>query len=59
MTTHSNSKPRADRKAIGFGIGSVLFVAVLVVILFLLGQSMVHHRFHQGGRVHRNGSFGQ
>jgi hypothetical protein len=38
---------------------SVLIVVVLVVILFVLGQSMVRHRFHQGGRVQWNGSVGQ
>jgi hypothetical protein len=42
-----------------FRIGQFLFVAVLVVTLFLLGQSMVRHRFFQGGREHRNGSIGQ
>jgi hypothetical protein len=36
-----------------------MFAAVLAVILFLLGQSMVRHRFFQGGREHRNGSIGQ
>ena len=42
-----------------FGIGQFLFVVVLAVILFLLGQSMVRHRFFEGGRFHRNGSIGQ
>jgi hypothetical protein len=41
------------------GIGQFLIVVVLAVILFLLGQSMVRHRFCQGGRDHRNGSIGQ
>jgi hypothetical protein len=40
-------------------MGSFLFLAVLAFLFFLLGQSMVHHRFFQGGRVHRNGSIGQ
>jgi hypothetical protein len=42
-----------------FGIGRFLFVIVLAAVFFLLGQSMVGHRFFQGGRVHRNGSVGQ
>jgi len=42
-----------------FGIGHFLFIVFLAVIFFLLGQSMVRHRFFQGGRVHRNGSIGQ
>jgi hypothetical protein len=49
----------AGREPPSFGIGQFLFVVVLVVILFLLGQGMVRHRFHEGGRVHRNGSTGQ
>ena len=39
--------------------GQFVFVFVLVVILFLLGQSMVRHRFFQGGREHGNGPIGQ
>jgi predicted Na+-dependent transporter len=36
-----------------------LFVVFLAVIFFMLGHSMVRHRFFQGGRTHRNGSVGQ
>jgi len=42
-----------------FGGKEWLFALLLAVLFFLLGQSMVHHRFFQGGRVHRNGSIGQ
>jgi hypothetical protein len=42
-----------------FGPREFLFVVFLAVILFLLGHSMVRHRFFQGGRFHRNGSLGQ
>jgi len=28
----------------------------LALILFWLAQSMVRHRFHEGGRLNRNGS---
>ncbi len=59
MTTYLNTTDPAGRKPPSFGIGQFLFVVVLAVILFLLGQSMVRHRFHEGGRVHRNGSNGQ
>ena len=41
------------------GIGKFLFVAVLTVLFFLLGHSMVQHRFHEGNRRHHNGSLGQ
>jgi hypothetical protein len=59
MTTSLNTPTPAGREPPSFGIGQFLFVVVLAVILFLLGQGMVHHRFHEGGRVHRNGSTGQ
>jgi hypothetical protein len=59
MTTYLNATDPLGRKPPSFGIGQFLFVLVLAVILFLLGQSMVRHRFHEGGRVHRNGSNGQ
>jgi hypothetical protein len=49
----------AGREPPSFGIGQLVFAVVLVVILLLLGQSMVRHRFFQGGRDHRNGSIGQ
>jgi hypothetical protein len=40
-------------------IGRLVFVVVLAVILLLLGQSMVRHRFVDGGRVRPNGSIGR
>jgi hypothetical protein len=45
-----NTQPPARRKPPSFGITEFLFVIFLTVILFLLGQSMVEHRFFQGGR---------
>jgi hypothetical protein len=42
-----------------FGTKHFLFVLLLALLFFLLGHSMVSHRFFQGGRVHRNGSVGQ
>jgi len=42
-----------------FGTKHFLFVLLLAVLFFILGHSMVRHRFFQGGRVHRNGSVGQ
>jgi hypothetical protein len=58
MTTLNTTGP-AGSKPPSFGIGQFLFVLVLAVILLLLGQSMVRHRFFRGQRVHRNGSIGQ
>ena len=59
MTTYLKTTDPTGRKPPSFGIGQFLFAVVLAVILFLLGQSMVRHRFFQGGREHRNGSIGQ
>jgi hypothetical protein len=59
MTTDLNATDPAGRKPPSFGIGQFLLIVGLAVILFLLGHSMVRHRFFQGGRVHRNGSIGQ
>jgi hypothetical protein len=66
MIPQSDSADRSGRRqgkfAIGeflYRVGKVLLVAVLFVLFFLLGQSMVRHRFFQGGRYHANGSVGQ
>ena len=54
-----NTPTPARREPPSFGMGQLLFAVALVAILALLGQSMVHHRFFQGGREHWNGSIGQ
>jgi hypothetical protein len=36
-----------------FGIGKFLFSVILALILLLLIQTMVHHRFFRGGTVKR------
>ncbi|MGA7632694.1 MAG: hypothetical protein WCB11_18180 [Terriglobales bacterium] len=59
MTTYLSMTERRRRSTPSFGIGKLLFAIVLAILFFLLGQSMVHHNFHQGMRVHRNGSIGQ
>ena len=41
MTTYSNTPAPEGEKPPSFGIGKFLFVVVLAVILFLLGQGMV------------------
>ena len=33
-----------------------LVFVVLAVAFFLLAQSMVRHRFHEGGRIDRHGT---
>jgi len=56
MTTDSNSAAPGGRKPPRFGIGTFLFIGILAVIFFLLGQSMVRHRFFRGGWINRNGT---
>jgi hypothetical protein len=57
---------RATRKTHRFSVGEFLlriakplFVTLLAVLLFLLGQAMVRHRFFQGSRYRDNGTVGQ
>jgi hypothetical protein len=56
MTTDTNTTASKGPKSPRFGIRHFLFVVVLALILFWLAQSMVRHRFHEGGRLNRNGS---
>ena len=55
MTTYSNTTALKGRKSPRVGIRTLLFIVVSTVIFFLLAQSMVRHRFHEGGWVNRNG----
>ena len=56
MTTDLNTPPPGGEKPPSFGIGKLLFALALVIIFFLLLQSMVHHRFFRGGWVNRHGT---
>ena len=58
MTSDSNTPGPAGSRPPRFGIGSLLFVVVLGVVIFLLAQNMIRHRFFRGGWVNRNGSIG-
>jgi hypothetical protein len=55
MRTNLNKADRAREKSPWFKIGKFLFLAGLAVAVFLLLQSMVHHRFFRGGWVNRYG----
>jgi hypothetical protein len=55
MTTRIR-RPLKDESHPRYGIRMFLFIVVLTFIFFLLAQSMVRHRFHEGGWVNRNGS---
>jgi hypothetical protein len=59
FNTTGNSTDPQEPKPPTFGTREFLFVVFLAIIFFMLGHSMVQHRFFQGGRVHRNGSIGQ
>ena len=58
MTTNSNKERFMGSKSPWFGIGKFLFVVSLIVIFFLLAQSMMRHRFLEGGRFRLNGTIG-
>jgi len=58
MTTDLNTtghEGREREKSPWFQVAKFLFVVGFVVALFLLGVSMVNHRFFQGGHMDRHG----
>ena len=55
MTNQSQPPDPADQKLRRFQIGLTVFLIVLLIAFFLLGQSMVSHRFFRGGRLDRYG----
>jgi hypothetical protein len=55
MKTYSNPKGVNGPNSPRFRLRVFLFVVFLTYIFFLLAQSMVRHRFHEGGRINRNG----
>ena len=59
MTNSSNPSPDPERETSIFQVVTIVFVALFFAVVLMLGISMVHHRFFQGQRVHRNGSVGQ
>jgi hypothetical protein len=59
MDSSLNTTDPAGPKPPSFGTREFLFALLLAALFFLLGHSMVRHRFFQGGRIHRNGSVGQ
>lgn len=59
MVKAANSSPEPERETPLLLALKIGLIALFVVLVFLLGFSMVHHRFFQGQRVHHNGSVGQ
>jgi hypothetical protein len=56
MTTYSNTTGPAEPKSRWFGIVRFLLIVALAVSFFLLGLSMVRHRFFRGGWVNSHGT---
>jgi len=40
-------------------LAKFLSILLMAAVFFLLAQSMEHHRFHEGGRLHHDGSIGR
>jgi hypothetical protein len=55
MATDLNTTASQGQKSPWFRVVQVLLVAILVLAVYLLGLSMVHHRFVQGSRLDQNG----
>ena len=56
MAKNSDKATPAREKSPWSQIGQFLFLIVLAVAVFLLAQSMVHHRFFRGGWYDQNGT---
>jgi preprotein translocase subunit SecG len=59
MTNDANPSSDPERETSLFQVVTIIFVALFFAVVLMLGISMVHHRFFQGQRLHRNGSVGQ
>jgi hypothetical protein len=53
MRPYSNMTGAAGRNSPWLGIVRFLFLVLLIVIVFLLAQDMVRHRFSRGGWVNQ------
>ena len=56
MAKNSDKAAPEREKSPLFQVGQFLFLIGLAVAVFLLAQSMVHHRFHRGGWINQNGT---
>ena len=59
MTNDLKPRPPEREKSPWFQVGQFLFLIALAVAVFLLAQSTVRHRFHQGSRMDRYGHIKQ
>ncbi len=53
MRPNSDMTGPAERNLPWLGLIKFLFLVLLIVIVFLLAQDMVRHRFFRGGRVNQ------
>ena len=53
MRRNSNMTVPTEQNSPWLGIVKFLFVVLLIVIVFLLAQDMVRHRFFRGGSVNQ------
>lgn len=55
MKTNLNTTIPERKKSSWIRVGQVMLLITFVVVIYLLGLSMVHHRFFRGGRVDQFG----
>lgn len=55
MTSESRAADPARENPPWLTVAKFLLLVVFVVLVFLLGVSMTHHRFFRGGRVDTHG----
>ena len=55
VATNLNTTAPEKQKSPWFRVAQVLLLATFVVAVYLLGLSMVHHRFFKGSRVDQYG----
>lgn len=55
MTVNLNKPASEGRQSPWVQFVRVLLLIAFVVTVFLIGSSMVHHRFFRGGRIDRYG----
>jgi hypothetical protein len=53
MEEDSERTRREEEKQPSFGIGSLVFAAVLTLLFFWLAATMVRHHFFKSGHPHR------
>ena len=58
MTTEPESKAPStwEQKVDWLAVVRIVWMAVFMILVFLLGRSMMEHRFFQGGWIDQNGT---